>query len=403
MNWAEFFLDDIANVFNGKTPSKLEQRDEGYPVLKIKDVTESGKFKGMFESFVDVELANKSKLKLIQLNDTLILNAAHNAAYVGSKQYRAEQKVVGSLPTGEWLIIRGKNNKVDSAYLNFWFRLESTKFNIRNMVKGIHLYPKDVARLKINLPPLAEQQKIAAILDAADSLRQKDQQLVEHYTALSQSLFLEMFGDPFLNPKNFEKTTLSNLIEFVQIGPFGSQLHKSDYVENGFPLINPVHIVDCKIVPNFSFTLTNEKFKSLPNYHLKTNDLIMARRGEMGRCALVTKNENGYFCGTGSLFIRPSSLVNPMFLLHVLSSKSGREYLEQHSLGVTMMNLNKKIILSIEFGNPPISLQNKFSESLQLIEAQKQQAQASLEKSDALFNSLLQRAFTGELTAKMAA
>jgi len=95
--------------------------------------------------------------------------------------------------------------------------------------------------------------------------------------------------------------------------------------------------------------------------------------------------------------------VNPLFLLNVITSKSGREYLERNSQGVTMMNLNKKIILNIKFGLPPIALQNQFAERIQLIEAQKQQAQRSLEKSEALFNSLLQRAFTGELTAKMAA
>ena len=112
--WTEFYLDEIATVFNGKTPSKLEQRDEGYPVLKIKDVSQYGKFKGIFESFVDDEIAAKSKSKLISLNDTLILNAAHNADYVGSKQYRAEKVVVNSLPTGEWLIVRADARKIDS-------------------------------------------------------------------------------------------------------------------------------------------------------------------------------------------------------------------------------------------------------------------------------------------------
>lgn len=127
MKWEEFYLNEIATVFNGKTPSKLEQREMGYPVLKIKDVSEDGKFKGIFESFVDDDIATKSNSKLVSLNDTLILNAAHNADYVGSKQYCAEKEVVNSLPTGEWLIVRDNAGKIDSIYLNFWFRLDSTR------------------------------------------------------------------------------------------------------------------------------------------------------------------------------------------------------------------------------------------------------------------------------------
>ena len=100
MIWSKLNLIEVADVFNGMTPSKVEQRNQGYPVLKIKDVSDDRKFRGVFESFVDIDLANKFKSKLIKLNDTLILNAAHNADYVGSKQYRAESKVVNALPTG---------------------------------------------------------------------------------------------------------------------------------------------------------------------------------------------------------------------------------------------------------------------------------------------------------------
>ncbi len=206
-----------------------------------------------------------------------------------------------------------------------------------------------------------------------------------------------MFGDVFVNDKGFTKFTFKDLSEKVQIGPFGSQLHKHDYVDNGIPLVNPIHIVKSKIVPNHSFTLLAEKYESLPNYHLKEGDLIMARRGEMGRCALVSKREDGYFCGTGSLFIRPNDKINSVFFLHVITSDSGKSFLERNAQGVTMMNLNKKIILNTEIGLPPLKLQDKFERAINQIEKQKQQAQASLEQSNQLFNSLLQRAFKGEI------
>jgi len=141
-------LVEVADVFNGKTPSKAEQRSSGHPVLKIKDVSDDRKFRGCFESFIDTDLANKFKNKFLKLDDTLILNAAHNADYVGSKQYRVEKDVVGSLPTGEWLVVRSSSiNNLYPAYLNHWLRLDETRFRMKYLVKGIHLYPKDVARL----------------------------------------------------------------------------------------------------------------------------------------------------------------------------------------------------------------------------------------------------------------
>src|SRR5437762_881796 len=110
-------LADIAMVFNGKTPSQQEQKSNGFPVLKIKDVSENGKFLGHFDSFVSFDLAREFAEKVICPGDTLILNAAHNADYVGSKVYFAEPPVVGSLPTGEWLLVRPYTQKAHPQYI----------------------------------------------------------------------------------------------------------------------------------------------------------------------------------------------------------------------------------------------------------------------------------------------
>lgn len=265
-------------------------------------------------------------------------------------------------------------------------------------VKGVTLNKRKLNNLKIPLPPLEEQKKIAAILDAADELRQKNQALIKKYDELTQSLFLDMFGKPFSNNKGFQTCILGEHSIKVQIGPFGSQLHKDDYINNGVPLINPMHINNRKVVPNYSYTISESKYNELSNYHLRAGDLILGRRGEMGRCALITSVENGWFCGTGSLFIRPGNSINPTFLLYLISSKDGVDYLEHEAKGVTMKNLNKGIIENIQFGLPSIDSQNLFAEMTNAIESQKAIAQASLHKSDKLFNSLLQKAFVGELT-----
>ena len=150
--WTRVPLADIAEVFNGKTPSKAEQRSHGHPVLKIKDVSDAGEFRGSFDSFVDPELADTYEGKRLREGDTLILNAAHNADYVGSKTYRVQRPTVGALATGEWLVIRPAESRLEPGFAFYWVNSSEARRTIRDMVKGIHLYPKDVARLRIPLP-----------------------------------------------------------------------------------------------------------------------------------------------------------------------------------------------------------------------------------------------------------
>lgn len=383
-------ITDVCDFQGGTQPPKnmwSKTKKLGHiRMLQIRDFTQR---KNKHIEYIE----DKKTLKKCNSNDILIgrygasigkiltgLSGAYNVAIV--KTIPDKEKIYRG-----FLLHLLKGNEFQRFIQNVGSRAAQAGFNKQELTK-----------FRFNLPSLSEQKKIAEILDAADSLRQKDQQLIEHYNTLSQSLFLDMFGDVFANDKAFEKVQLNELLVKVQIGPFGSQLHKHDYIEGGIPLVNPIHIKNSKIVPNTNFTLSKEKFESLPNYHLKTGDLIMGRRGEMGRCALVTNKEHNYFCGTGSLYLRPTNKVNSVFLLHVISSQSGKSYLERNAQGVTMMNLNKKIIQNIVIGVPSIEMQNEFAISMESIETQKHQAKLGLKKSEELFNSLLQRAFKGELT-----
>ena len=254
------------------------------------------------------------------------------------------------------------------------------------------------AEFQIPLPPLAEQKRIAAILDAADALRAKRREALAQLDTLLQSTFLDMFGDPVTNPKGWEVRELNETKSRVQIGPFGSLLHKEDYIVDGVPLVNPMHIVSGQIHVGNEQTVSEQKATTLSNYRLQTGDVVMGRRGEMGRCAIVSDTEAGMLCGTGSLFVRPHpDELSSLFLARTFSSESMKRLLEGLSQGVTMPNLNRTMIERLKVGLPPLDLQHRFAAIVESINHQKARQRAHLAELDTLFASLQSRAFRGDL------
>lgn len=278
--------------------------------------------------------------------DEKILCIAEDGGSWGANQ-KCAQIYTGKCWVNNHAHVLKENGKASLEYIMYYLNYSNLNKYITGTTRG-KLTKSALNQIQIPLPPLAEQQRLAALLDTADALRRHDRQLLDRYDQLVQSVFLELF-----DKKAFSIISLEEVAEKIQIGPFGSQLHREDYIVGGIPLINPMHIIGGKIKPSEEYSITDKKIKELPRYILKTNDIIMGRRGEMARCALVTEKENGWFCGTGSLYIRPKSLVNPFFLFYVLSSAKTKSYLESESKGSTMSNLNLGILNKLPVVLPP--------------------------------------------------
>lgn len=164
---------------------------------------------------------------------------------------------------------------------------------------------------------------------------------------------------PFALPSGWTWARLGDASMMIQIGPFGSQLHKSDYVQNGTPLVNPSHIKGERIVASNELTVDEKTKQRLSNYIMKASDIVMGRRGEMGKCALVTEKEDGWLCGTGSLFVRFTEHLFQPYLLKVLVSEYTKSYLLSSSVGSTMNNLNQKILDNLLVPIPPLDEQKR--------------------------------------------
>ena len=204
---------------------------------------------------------------------------------------------------------------------------------------------------------LETQIEYSEILEKVYSIIQHRKQELQRLDELIKARFVELFGDPVANPHGYEKVALSELAE-IKIGPFGSLLHKEDYIEGGHALLNPSHIVDGKVAPDNKLTISEEKYLELSAYHLKNGDVVMGRRGEMGRCAVVPCD--GYLCGTGSLLIRTKGEVTADYIQKIISFPSFKKLIEDMAVGQTMPNLNVPIVSNFQIIKPPMEIQNSY-------------------------------------------
>ena len=263
---------------------------------------------------------------------------------------------------------------------------------------------KSVAKVKLPLPPLEEQKKIAAILDAADDYRQKTKAIIDKYDQLTQSLFLDMFGDPVINPMGWEKASFGDFITVL-----------TDYHSNGsYESLRKV--VTLKRKPDYALMvrttdLENNNFIDGVNYidevaynHLNKSkvfggEIIINKIGSAGKVYRMPKLDRPVSLGMNAFLLRFNKLIDDVFLYFQLVSAHGEREIQKRVKGAVTKTIRKDAVRGIPLISPPLELQNQFTERVAQIEKQKQQAEASLFKAEELFSSLLQRAFKGELTS----
>ena len=194
---------------------------------------------------------------------------------------------------------------------------------------------------------------------------------------------------------------ISQIVDDIRIGPFGTMLHKSDYISAGVPVINPQHIKNNSIIPSGKVSISAEKAGELSSYKLRYNDIVMGRRGEMGRCAAVTEKEDGWICGTGSIMFRLKEEFDAVFYAQILSSPDVVHYLEENATGTTMKNLNEEIVKHIPV--PYITRQQqstisqKIDAALSVCDSIEKTVNTALQQAEAMRQSILKQAFEGRL------
>lgn len=270
-----------------------------------------------------------------------------------------------------------------------------------------------------SFPPTTEQQKISAYLDdkctKIDSIIEKQEKVIEKLKAYKLSVLTEAVtkglnpdvkmkesGVQWIGeiPEDWEQTALKVGLADIQTGPFGSQLHAEDYIENGIYVINPANIINGKIVIDSKCSISYEKANELAQHLLSVGDIVFARRGEMGRCACALDDGIQKLCGTGCIKLKCNDRLIPKYIILYLQTHYIKQYLELNSVGTTMLNLNSTIISNIPILIPPISEQqqivNYLDKKCSAIDKSIEQKQAIIEKLKEYKKSLIYEVVTGK-------
>lgn len=300
-------------------------------------------------------------------------------------------------------VVRIARDDVNPKYIMYMinsprFRNEIKKYESGTTRKRISR--KNLDKIVFEIPSLTEQRRIVARIEelfseldnGVETLRKTKQQLVMYRQAVLKQAF---------DTKNTDSVEISQIVDDIRIGPFGTMLHKSDYISTGVPVINPQHIKNNSIIPGSNVTISDEKAEELSPYKLRYNDIVMGRRGEMGRCAAVTEKEDGWICGTGSIMFRLKDDFDAVFYAQILSSPDVVHYLEENATGTTMKNLNEEIVKHIPVPRITRQQQKAISQridaALSVCDSIEKTVDIALQQAEAMRQSILKQAFEGRL------
>ena len=249
-------------------------------------------------------------------------------------------------------------------------------------------------KIQIPLPPLAEQKRIAGILDAADALRAKRRETLAQLDTLLQSTFLDMFGDPVTNPMGWEQCVVGDVVHTAKDGPHVSPT----YAESGIPFLSTRHIKPGEVVwEDLKYIDQDEANRQWKKCKPEFGDILYTKGGTTGIAARVTTSEPFAVWVHVALLKPVVKKVHPIWIEAMLNSAYCYTQSQRYTHGIANYDLGLKRMVKIQMYLPPLAEQRGFAAIVESIEQQKARQRAHLAELDTLFASLQSRAFRGDL------
>jgi type I restriction enzyme, S subunit len=401
MSWEMVKIPDVLFFLEGPGVRNSQFTNSGVKLLNVGNINNGQLDLETTSKFISEEEAyGKYKHFLVEEGDLLIASSGIVVDNFHNKITWAKAQDLPLCMNTSTIKFRSLDRSVlDIRYFSYFLKSKLFSAQLRKLITGsaqLNFGPSHLKQISLPLPPLPTQKRIAEILDAADALRRKDQELLKKYDELAQAIFIDMFGDPVKNEKGWELRRLGELfLNPVKCGPFGSALKREEYVSQGIPVWVMDNIQDYNFNENDCLYISSEKYDALKSYSASRGDIIISRAGTVGKMCVIDSGFDKSIISTNLIKLSlDERLLNPFFFVTMMKyfgKKIGRLRTGSEN-GFTHMNTG--VLAGLEFALPTIQKQNNFIANLRNI---KKETQTLGVKSEFFFNSLLQQAFNGEL------
>lgn len=390
MSYTTVSLDQVAQIESGSVfPNALQGEEVGdLPFAKVSDISRAvvsgSRFISTAANYVSSETSKDLRARPFPPHSIVFAKIGEairgNRRAITTRTMLFDNNVMGVTPSVDL---------IERDYLYFFLQTKDF-FEFANTTAVPSLRKSDLAQLQIPLPPLPEQRRIAAILDAADALRQKRRQALRLLDQLSQSIFIEMFGDPVTNPKGWPKKPLATLCDIE-----GSLVDPTLPEFSGLPHYGPDRIErdTGRLLPAKS---AREDGVESGKFHFDENCILYSKiRPYLNKVALAGGDG---VCSADVYPVRTrASAIDREFLWTLLRSGDFLKFADGFSNRANIPKLNREQFMAYPAMVPPSQLQAKFSTARKQIFALERTSRASQEAVERIFKSLQHRAFRGEL------
>jgi type I restriction enzyme, S subunit len=390
----------IEDMTSGGRPKGGASNTTGVPSIGAEHITSGGKFNFSKVKFVPIDYYQSMSKGKVTQGDILLVK---DGATTGRVSIVDETFPFAQASINEHLFqLKVKRDRLSPKYCFFYLTSLTGQNEILSDFRGATvggISRKFTDYVQVPLPDLPTQQRIVQILDEADALRQADTALLEKYEELLQSVFFDLFGKTEEMKKKYPLQKLHQVAAVVSGVAKNTKAYKDNFIE--VPYMRVANVQDGHINLSEIKTIKVSR-QDFEKYLLQPNDILLTEGGDpdkLGRGA-VWHDEISPCIHQNHIFrVRPNQqLINASYLSHHIGSTYGKMYFlkaAKQTTGIASINMTQ--LKDFYVIVPPIRLQNHFAEIVTGINEQKQLVKAQQQQSEALFQSLLQRAFNGKL------
>ena len=393
-DWPRIPLGDIFEIARGGSPRPIDayitDADDGINWISIADASDSSKYIERTKRRIRPEGATRSRA--VVPGDLLLTNSmSFGRPYI--------MRTTGCIHDG-WLVLAKKREGIDQ---DFFYRLlgsDAIYAAFAQLAAGATVKNLNIDLVKgvsVPVPTLPEQRRIAAILDQADALRAKRREALAQLESLTQSIFIEMFGDPATNPHHWPVGRIADLLESASYGTSEKSASSGEV---------PVLRMN-NLTRSGELDLRDLKYMELPEslrsrYLVRGGDVLFNRTNSadlVGKTAMVPQGLPPLAYAGYLIRLRVNSASSPTYLSRFLNTGYAKLMLRGMCKSIIgMANINATEIQAMKIAVPPLALQQTFATRFQAVESLKATHRAALAELDALFASLQHRAFAGQLS-----